>query len=502
MDRVREVAPLSTAKQPDRLAEKQFTIAGSRLPLEHGFKDVSFGPLFIHVHMHWGVAKIVNSDGRQVGVFIGEVIDPSKKVMIAEQLTWSSSPGTADFDLKASFEKFIYHFSGTWACIVDLPGLRAIYLDAGGTMPVVFHGERRVAASSSSLIYSSAEMATFAVSVPKGFLDRDKFFPAGLTAHHGIERLLVNFRLNLDSWMQERIWAPDERHQDPDPLFNKIIQRASGTIEALINNGSTAMSLSAGRETRMLMGFCRSHVSRVTSYTMKFPGQFIDVATASKLAQRHGLKHSICKPLARSKPDREIWLKRTGYCVGGLVSYFSIEAPHLPKYALSGLYGEVGRGFLYVSTDKPDDSLSAQDILKRLNLPLEDTFIAAVTRWLGTLPPMDAFTKLDLAYLELRMGGWATPKFPGRETSTIHIPPMADREVLAAFFSLPHETRKNHDLCPSVIRKCWPELLDIPINKGTRLQNFQETIATMTIGNRLINKLRKEGRRLTRMMAR
>jgi hypothetical protein len=492
----------NTAEQQlaTRIANQQFTIATSPSPLMQDFRDASFGNLFVHVHRHWAVVKILDSNGKQAGIFIGVVVDPAAKVVVGEQLTWPSGPSTDDFDHKASFEQFIYHFTGTWTCVVNLPGLRAIYLDAGGTIPLVFNGERRIAASSPIQIYSDADMALSVLAVPKNFIDQDKYFPAGLTAHHGIERLLINFRLNLDSWVQERIWAPDGRRHELEPLIARIITRASGTIEALVNDGHTAMSLSAGRETRVLMGFCRFYLSRLTSYTIKFPKQVVDVAMARKLAQRHGLKHSVCEPVERSKSERAIWLKRTGHCVGGLVSYFLVEAPHEPKYALTGLYGEVGRGFLYSATDNADDLLSPQEILKRLNLPLERSFLVAVAKWLGTLPSVDTFTKLDMAYLELRMGCWATPKFTGRESNTIQIPPMSDREVLAAFLSLPHETRKSQDLCPAIVRTCWPELLDIPINKGTRLQNLQETIMTMASGKRLINKLRKEGRRMARVL--
>ncbi len=58
-------------------------------------------------------------------------------------------------------------------------------------------------------------------------------------------------------------------------------------------------------------------------------------------------------------------------------------------------------------------------LLAELKLPQIDQFVAAVDKWLDSVKQFDAFTVMDLAYIELKMACWAGPR-PRRHGNDRH----------------------------------------------------------------------------------
>ena len=55
-------------------------------------------------------------------------------------------------------------------------------------------------------------------------VDGEGWFPAELTAHHGLHRLLPNHYLDRHSWSVQRSWSgPESPARDPATVFAQIV---------------------------------------------------------------------------------------------------------------------------------------------------------------------------------------------------------------------------------------------------------------------------------------
>jgi hypothetical protein len=97
-------------------------------------------------------------------------------------------------------------------------------------------------------------------------------------------------------------------------------------------------------------------------------------------------------------------------------------------------------------------------------MPIHDEVAAAVEAWMKTVPEVDGYLTLDLAYLELRMSCWAFAQaYATPDNCAIH--PLISRESFTAMLSLPPEWRRSNRMITRGIEIAWPELLSLPINR-------------------------------------
>ena len=143
------------------------------------------------------------------------------------------------------------------------------------------------------------------------------WFPAGLTAHSGIYRLMPNFYLDLKRFTTHRHWPNGEivRTDDPVAACNIIGDSTRDVIAALRNDGGINVALTSGNETRMLLGMCRDFAEDVQFFTVE--ASEVDVARSIELAERFHLKHRMLSVPRASEEDQHDWYARTGYAFGG-----------------------------------------------------------------------------------------------------------------------------------------------------------------------------------------
>ena len=76
-------------------------------------------------------------------------------------------------------------------------------------------------------------------------------------------------------------------------------------------------------------------------------------------------------------------------------------------------------------------------------MPVHEDVVAAVDRWLQALPELDVYHKLDLAFIELRLGCWGfSQAYAMPEIREIQ--PLIARESFVAMLSLPADWRRSN----------------------------------------------------------
>ena len=448
---------------------------------------------FVGYDKKYSATKILDSRGALIGYFLGGVIDPTSISFQPSSVTISWEPG-CEADL---LETGLYEKAGYWIAIVVTNDVRAIYLDACGSLPLVYSAIKKRAGASALAVLDEGEYFNDLYDEVKAetWFTSDWYHTAGLTAHKSLKRLLPNHRLNLTDWSVERVWPRDKFERiSPDRTVSEVGDAASRIIESVAQDGRMLVPLTAGNETRALLSLVRNYKSDALFFTGSFPGADVDLGTARRLSKRFGLTHVETKVTPRTKENAELWRMRTGHCVGGAIGLFRMDRKNIAgvDVELSGAAGEVGRGFLWSPADSAQDRLTSDVLLARLKLPRVERFVVAVDRWLETVAQFDAFTVMDLAYVELKMACWAGPQATGSESDIPQIWPFSSRKSFAAMMSSPPHMRLEQSLFKKLVENAWPELLEIPINKGTFLENTRKLIYRASSPRRVWGRIRKQ----------
>ena len=411
---------------------------------------------------------VLDADHRRIGVLLGDPVDLDRGVVVDGALVL---PAPLSGDIDTFVERHIYPLGGRFLFVLDHGNVQRLYLDACGSHPAVFDPQTGCVASSAGLLLDvAAYEERFRVHLYEHLkIRRDGWFPAGLTAHEGVQRLLVNHYLDLRTSVPTRHWPirAIETTPDPDVACRRIIAMTRCAIDAFLRTGPLAMSLTAGNETRLLLAAVRDISRKIDLVTVDHWEGRLDRVRAQELAERFGLRHR-CLPAVTATPEQaEDWHARSGHCIGGpnMVSHPTVEQLSSASFFVGGMGGEIGRGFFWRPTDKVTTLVSATNLVSRFGMPPHDEVIDAVESWLTHLPEgIDTFLLLDLAYLELRMGPWAFAQTPGTlPVREAH--PLISRRSFEDMLSLPPEWRASNRMILRSIELHWPELLELPINR-------------------------------------
>ncbi len=414
--------------------------------------------------------EVFNADDQMIGVLFGEPLDLKHGGVMEDSVTLISET----HDVDTFVEQQIHGLAGRFVFVLDHEDRQRVYLDAGGSVPVVYDSETGLAASSTGLLLDAqAYEHRFASELYERLhIRRDGWFPAGLTAHRGIRRLLANHYLDLRGMSTTRHWprAAITRTPEPDAACRQIVASTRSVIDACLEAGPVAMSLTAGHDSRLLLAVARDVIKDIKTFTIvdhRNSRTRLDCQRAQELAERFDLRHR-CLPAVIASPEQaEEWHARAGHCVGGSNMHIHPTISSLSSLAfyLGGLGGEIGRGSFWRPSDTATTVIDAATLTGRFGMPAHDEVVRAVDGWLSGVPDrIDTFLLLDLADIELKLGPWAFAQPPG--TSPIrHVDPLVSRVNFTAMLSLPPEWRSTNRMLLRSMELHWPELLELPINR-------------------------------------
>jgi hypothetical protein len=273
----------------------QFVLCQSESQLPEAWMVRCQGAWRLAVHATLPVMEIVGDRGSKLGWLLGYPVAPGGKLISAVgQLSTVPETGTDP----AAFERWLYGLGGRFAAIYLATGASRAYLDAGGTLGLVYAPEESVVASTTNLIPHSArtsenkELARI-IGVPS----RDRWYPFGLTPRRGVERLLPNHFLDLTTWRPRRHWpgaADLAVHADARSGAVEMAALMEDTIAAVAGAHPTYMGLTAGRHTRMMLACARCLSTQIVFFTIPLPEPqaTVDCAVAERIARRFGLHHT------------------------------------------------------------------------------------------------------------------------------------------------------------------------------------------------------------------
>ena len=439
--------------------------------------------------------RVVEKSGRTVGALFGLPVDYLNKKVVIDDLLCETNISEVGID--RFVEDSIYRLSGSFLFVLDCSEGRRVYLDADGTMSAVWESEKHSVAATAGLLLDAAEYADRFDEELYRYLDvkKEGWFPAGLTAHHGVHRILVNHYLDLETWTQHRHWPQSQipTSSDPEGTCRQIADITRATIDTLRRSGTVSLTLTAGNETRLLLACCKDFFDDLEFVTVVGQETRLDAVRAKELAKKFGLKHRLLDIVYADADGQEDWHARTGHCLGGvnMKSYPSVLPMSERSFFLIGLGGEIGRAFFWNSGDAPGVDLTVESISRRMGMPEHKRVLDAIEAWRPSIDGFDVFLQLDLAYLELRMGCWAYAQAYSHP-KVMEISPMICREVFAHMLSLPPEWRRQNRVILEPIEQIWPQLLELPINEYGDYRDYVRKIGRAVRNPHIVmSKLRK-----------
>lgn len=228
------------------------------------------------------------------------------------------------------------------------------------------------------------------------------------------------------------------------------------------------MALTAGRHTRMLLACARTHLPRITFFTIPLPDPQADLdrVIARSLAKRFRLDYAPLRWEEPTSAELDKWLYRTGACVAGRVwkTPRTLQQLDPKRCVLPGVYGDGAEGFYWRDADFETNRVSYADLLEQLTMPFVPEIVELADHWLQQLPVRSRLAVLDLLHVEHRWGCWAGPQEYGNEGMTV-MSPYCHRRILQLMLTLPQDYRWQDRLPGDLIRLRWPELLEVPTNK-------------------------------------
>ena len=419
------------------------------------------------VASHLPVTRVLDETGAQTGWIIGWAFEPKERRMIAGEERIERRGKTFEH----YHRQHVRPLAGTYLAILSIDGDTRVYLDALGNLSCVFDPAREVVAGTAACFMDETEYAArFDAELYQQMeITREGWFPAGLTAHRGLERLMANHYLDCRRWRQIRHNAYEHASiADPSAVFSVIADEIAIPVEgAIAAERPVTLGLTGGGDSRLLLAGCRDFIGRVGFYTVCPPGKSpnsFDVIRAEELARRFGLRHRRLAYVAAGEEEARQWDRRVGDCV-----ITNNRRQHPSVYPLDhdicigGLGGEVGRCFLWPDmTNMPNTTAVA--IIDQLKLPRVARVIERIEAWLEEIPVDEPTKLLDLAYIELRMGSWSSVQSYANPKSAI-VHPLASFRSIEAMLSLAPEIRQNDGMIKGFIEQYWPELLELPINR-------------------------------------
>jgi asparagine synthase (glutamine-hydrolysing) len=263
----------------------------------------------------------------------------------------------------------------------------------------------------------------------------------------------------------------------------------SFTSAYLETHPETVLQLTGGHDSRILLGAVpdkqRAGLRALTVGAADHP----DVVIAARLSRRYGLQHNVhalddVVPTPAEAHELALQAARELECQASpmaLAPLLLLESRLDQGHRLSGLGGEVARGFYYAG--QPADGVTAPRLVERLarwrifaneaveTAALDPSFAAAadastLSNLEALFPDGDWLRATDSFYLYHRMHRWSGAHGTVAAVRRLAVNPMFDRRFIELALAVPPADKRDSLLLGRLMSRLDPELAAIPLDSG------------------------------------
>ncbi|MEP0201327.1 MAG: hypothetical protein ABJ084_10845 [Halioglobus sp.] len=472
---------------------KQFFVTRDRLDLESDWKILRLGDYNIYCAPGVGAIRLLPPAGSERGS--------------AVILGWFSYRGnfypnstSNEIHTAETLEEIYPLLTGRFVVLQHEGSSLLCTPDPGGQLPVVYRTESGELGSTPRVLeWTEKLLPDPTVDATYRRADGTVWYPFGATPYAGIERLLPGQTVALNAGRAQLI------NRTPAVTSPLSVEQMHGLardfVEAVGRVGqSMECHLTAGWDSRMVVSATLQTARRITYLTYLPAGATarVDSQVASRIAKRFELDHAVIPVQSPSTKDIEAWLARTSYCLRDSVTNLTrtIAQTYVDRYALAGVGGEVGRAFYWNKRDIDQHGLTPDALLARLGFEKTEVGLSRAEQWLSGYAGLSSTSILDRAYIDIRLGCWASAALCGHPVQKPTLSPFNSMAVYESMLALPEDYRLSGQFARDFIACGSQELARIPINRPSgvqRLRNLPRELArrlpkstTALIKNRLL----------------
>lgn len=423
--------------------------------------------------------------------------------------------GTAD-----TFFPHTYELGGRWILLVDDGREMRLFSDAVGFRQI-FYSDRHLAgelwcASQPGLIADilklepDREAMEFICSFARK--EKEYWWPGDTSPYREVLHLLPNHFLDLKTGTAGRFWPAGSTGtlslEEAVPMIGELL---SGLIQGAAHRFDLALSLTAGRDTRLLLASLKEMSRSVFYFTLMYwdlKRKSPDIRIPSLLLRRLGLKHSIIKcPPAMDEEfgsiyRRNVTTAREAY--GAIAQGLYRSYPQERVCVKGNAVGIAKSIYTYMlPPERRGKEVTAATLAGLTGMGDSAFALRALEKWIRGAEERYNINLLDLFKWENREGNWqAMSQLEWDMVQEVFVPYNC-RALLAGMLSVDEKYRKppGYALQEKLIARFWPELLQEPINPRDGgdgpLKGFIKKVLVKT---RLYEPLRSGIRRMNRFL--
>jgi hypothetical protein len=433
----------------------------------------------IATHPDLPVTSLVLPDRTRLGWLIGYAITDTS--FCPEEIIVRSGHARDEDALEATLATL----GGRFVAVLLTATHQRCYLDACGSMSAVYSTRVPLVASTPSLIDTAQHPWDADLIRDMRMPMSGLWYPFGLTARQHVARIIPNHYLNLATMQPVRWWPPASMqygHGSVDQALATITTTVRHALTTVAATHPLYLTLTAGRDSRMVLACARDVCDRTIFFTFTLGRDTADAHIARSIARRFQLSHMQLRKIYADPVALELWQTKTGRAVAGEIWKIHVTMRDLDpaRVLMTGMAGEVGRGYYWNPADTADTPLTPADLVARCHLPWHPRFAAPAQAWLNSVPTSNTFFLLDLLYVEQRLGCWGGPQIYGgdqRNITMIQLLPLAHRAIFEAMFALPVDYRRDQRLAADICRTLWPELATLPYNQFSGFWRYPRQVA-------------------------
>jgi len=450
--------------------QRQFLLSRTSAPVPSNWRTEQVNDWVFQSHPTLSVAPIVSAADTKIGWVLGQHIDLQTGTRAGRSLVLAIEPESDNAAKHHVITQAMRHWAGSYLLIIADGAFNRVYPDVGATMPSVFDTDNAAFGSTAAMLLSpeAFESLTDQSLIAATNVTGDGWLPFGATAHPSIRRLLPNHYFDLDRWSMHRHW-PDftvEISEDTDTAVDRAAGLMRQTADCLSKYWGLTVPLTAGVDSRTVLAGCIGQAEDLETFTLRIESYSADEILAVTMAKECGLSHEVLPAEYTTPEEQAAWHERVGYCSGGshMRLHRTMENLALERAVLTGLGGEIFRATKWKDSDKPDDVLTPEQLLMRIDQPQHPTLLAGAKAWLATLDGTDALTIMDLLEAEQPVACRVASQLYGPAFVYYDFHLFLQRQITDIGLTLPHDYRRSGQFCRDIVARNWPELSAYPTN--------------------------------------
>lgn len=422
-------------------------------------------------------------------VLLGYILDPYHPERDNTQVLAEIDENA--LDLPNLFEKLydksghfiLFAYQGAHGIVLnDAGGLKQIYYHRGDDGKTWFTSHAAILANHLNLpISPEADQFIHSAKYKKKL---EPWFPADTSPYSGVQRLIPNHYLDLDTLTQVRFWPIKKLKKytlaDGTRIVGDLIK---GTCQAGFNRFPAALTLTGGFDSRVILAGCKDYVNEIDVFTMLYrqlTEESEDLIIAKKIASAFDLNYRFFKCDQEVPADfLEVYQRSTeGYKTDWMnLVYARFNNVSPEKVIFKGNIAEAIRCDFW-----PDGMYPVEvtvDTLVDASALGDDPYVyTAMERWMREAQPYEkyGYKLLDLFAWEIEAGSWQAMSHSIFGLAHEEFSPFGNRKLLDTSLGV----HKRHRCWPDirleqeVTKYLWPNLAEFPYFSSWSMHGYKK----------------------------